>query len=359
MAEACGKRQKKGYIFRGKEQDKYNKRMGGHMEILKGEGFPWCGGVAVGRLCFTQKAMERDREAILWVCTSYPTNLPSSSVVGVVVVDGAGQSVPMAPFVNGPVLSIPCLKPELEGRIAILDSYRGALFVSPDLETLKAYGSQGALPSEEMRPPTFYRHVREIPRERHGEDGWLWEDDAAEEEDILFARYRAAAETHPGVPLVICASLGNVHRLRGQLRAVYRGAVFGRFSLLFCGISTYGEWLSCLRICHEIFCDMESEGREFNGYLPRGILLDRGMTLLESFDTCRPDFLCVEGGGLFRSLCGTEEVTADRIRLLGDALERAFDREKLWLWVRACEDLSICRRLTREGGLCPRGWIAP
>ena len=321
------------------------------MEIFKGEGFSWRGGAAVGRLCFSAESVAKGRDALLWVCGEAPRELPSSAV-GVILLGREGGLPPLLPC---PVLTLPCLDPSLGGRIAILDGETQTLFVDPDLETLKSYGS----PAVEENPPLLYRWVTEPPEMLRGEEGILWKAPPLRDEEALFECYRAAAERNPQLPLTVLLSAEEPDRLRTQLRGVLRGAVYGRFSLLFSGIGTREEWESCHRLCHEVFCDLESEGRECNGYLPRGLLLDRGMPLLESHDTHRPDFLCVDAGRLFRSLCGTGEMTADRIRILREALGRAFGKEEVWLWVRSLGDLPVCRGLSREGGLRPRGWILP
>ena len=58
------------------------------MEVLKGEGYPWHGGVAIGKLCFSETGSAEGGDALIWVCTTCPDRLPSSSVVGVVTIGG-------------------------------------------------------------------------------------------------------------------------------------------------------------------------------------------------------------------------------------------------------------------------------
>ena len=202
------------------------------MEIWKGDRCSWQEGVAIGRLCFTEAMAEVDREAILWVSSCCPSRLPSPSVVGVVITLGEGGNAPVVPSLNCPMLTLPYLDPCLDGQIAILDSRRKTLFVSPNLETLSCYDPRRELGAEGASP-FFYRRVVKIPKGEGDTDGWLWEGEVTEEEETLFENYRAAAEHHPGTPWMICASAKDPVLLRRQLRAVYRGAVFGRFSLLF------------------------------------------------------------------------------------------------------------------------------
>jgi hypothetical protein len=253
-----------------------------------------------------------------------------------------------------PALRISCLDPSFEGRVAILDSLTGTLFVCPDLETLGRYAAARGEVAEICRP-LWYRRGRTDGRVDDGADGWLWQEGDEEDEERLFARYRALAEAHPDLPQTVCVSFGDSLRLYRQIRAVYRGAVFGSFSLLFSGISTYGEWTACRRLCHEAFCDLESEGREFNGYLPRGFLLDRGLSLLESWEEGGPDFVCVDAEALFFSLTGGAVPSAERVESLCGRV-RAFRRGvPLWLWVREVGECPVSRLAIKKGGLVPYG----
>ena len=321
------------------------------MEVLKGEGFPWYGGVAIGKLCFSEFLSAEEGDALIWVCPNRPVSLPSPSVVGVVTLCPHGAFFPLP--LSCPTLNLSCLDRSLEGRVAILDPSARTLFVCPDLETLSRYASMGG--AAEAHRPLWYRGGREDDAWDGGGDGLLlWEGDE-EDEERLFARYRALAEAHPDLPQTVCVSFGDSLRLYRQIRAVYRGAVFGSFSLLFSGISTYGEWTACRRLCHEAFCDLESEGREFNGYLPRGFLLDRGLSLLESWEEGGPDFVCVDAEALFFSLTGGAVPSAERVELLC-ARVRAFRRGvPLWLWVREVGECPVSRLAIKKGGLVPYG----
>lgn len=323
------------------------------MEIVKGICLPWNRGIAIGRLRFSKEPPIGEGEAILWVCQGDFRGVASSSVAGILRLGG---EVSLTLPLSRPVMTLPGLAEENEGQIAILDAGRETLWISPELEQLRAYaeGERCSCGEEEVRFFGWSEKVSEASAE-----GIVLEEPLREDEEGLFEFYRSVAEGYPGRSLMAKISPGEEAATRRRLRALYRAAVYGCFSLLAMGITTDGEGERFCSLCHGVFCDLESEGREFNGYLPRGVLLDRGMPLLGTEGGRRWDFVCVEGEGLYASLAGEEKVTEEAIRTLRGALARFKGERPLWFYVRNHRQWAVTEKLLREPGMDPRGMIVP
>ncbi|MBQ9086429.1 MAG: hypothetical protein IJY47_04505 [Clostridia bacterium] len=330
------------------------------MERLRGDRMPWNEGVAVGKLCFSAEEGSEGKEAVIWVTAEPPSRLPSTSVVGVLVLRKEGAPSRIVFPLPCPVLFVPELDESLEGKIAILDTHRQSVWVSPDLDTVRRYAEQREGASKSQKAVRFFAWSEDLPRGDRNAQGWILGERFSEgEEEVLFERYRAAAERNPGLPLTVCIPLGEEEGTRLRLRSLYRGAVYGRFSLLFSRIATCEEWERCRVLCHEVFCDLESEGREFNGYLPRGILLDRGLPLLDSWSGREPDFLCVDGEGLFASLSAESLPIPQRIRAMGNGLREFASGRGLQFLLRDPEKWDVTRELLSDPRLLPEAIVLP
>lgn len=327
------------------------------MEVLKGVCLPWNRGVAIGRLCFSREQVET--EASLLVCEEIPRGLPNAAVAGILLRAEERGPFVLVPPLFCPVMTIDGLDPSMEGQIAIMDGDRGTLWISPDLETVGRYAAKKG---EQARAEEFsvWGVSEGLPMEESPAAGWVLATSSAEDEEGLYERYREAAEQRTGLPLMTFVPLGEREGMRRRLRALYRGAVYGRFSLLFTGVATEGEWERCRDLCHEVFCDLESEGREFNGYLPKGVLLDRGMTLLRFPKESRPDYLCVDAEALYGSLTGNGELLRERIEVLGEALRTVGEDKRMYFMVRdparweVTRELLSCRPSWADGIIVPQ-----
>ena len=126
-------------------------------------------------------------------------------------------------------------------------------------------------------------------------------------EDTAYEYFCDIADKLIGYPITAVASFDSEPRertalFRSRIRAIYRASVWGQFSLLCTGISTPAELDECLRILREIFCELESEGREFNGFIEKGICIDTPMMLYKFPQHSHSDLLCFDPERL-RRLC--------------------------------------------------------
>ena len=279
----------------------------------------------VGRLLFDKAADITPTNACLTVLEGHLTReqLENPGMVGVIWI---GTEPPQELFrLPCPVLTLPELPASCHGQIALLDPSCSSLFVSPDLRTVNRYTRlSGTLrPSEEeplllpngrrLRLSTILSDLAD--RTAVEADGYLADlpllsrAEDTETEESVYERIRDIAEGRTGLPLTVSVPFDRAAPdnpiFRARIRGLFRGAVWGNFSLLLGGILTEADLRIALEVIHRLFCELESEGREFNGYIPKGILLDTPLLLtadqaldgidLLCFDLCRLTALMTGG----------------------------------------------------------------
>lgn len=139
-------------------------------------------------------------------------------------------------------------------------------------------------------------------------------------EDLAYEFFCDIADSFLGSPITAVARFDPTHSersaiFRSRIRAIYRASVWGQFSLLCTGISTPNDLDVCADIIKEAFCELESEGREFNGFIEKGICIDSPMMLYNFPQRSRFDFICFDfeklrylGTGIKSSIIGTTEL---------------------------------------------------
>ena len=264
----------------------------------------------MGKLCFPEKGMNAFRgEACLAVVSDGVCPFEEQTVVGMILLSDLEK--PNA--YPCPVLRLPSLSSEHHGQIALLEPASGTLFISPDLKTLDRYaktlGSACSDSSSPLRRSTVVCSPQEITQT--ATDGWLLElavkpDQNAEE--FYYEQYCDAADRAMGTPITAVVSLSDrvPEQTREQLRALLRGAVYGRFSLLLRGALNADGLLLGLKELHRAFCELESEGRECNGYLPKGVLIDTPMSLVSELSPTGLDLIGLDLARLLPLLTGHE-----------------------------------------------------
>ncbi len=127
------------------------------------------------------------------------------------------------------------------------------------------------------------------------------------DEDTLFELLRDLGEEHSSIPFTVLLRYHPADRdgafLHTQARALFRAAVYGRFSLLLGGILSNADVRQAMNEIHSAFCLLELEGREFNGYISKGILIDTPLSLGIT-DTDGIDFICLDVSNLSRLFTG-------------------------------------------------------
>ncbi len=248
----------------------------------------------LGRIRFGASTHGRS-EAILRVCDRLPLEEGEDPV-------GLLWTAERTPSVFGglPMLALYSLSPSEEGKLALLDTERGQLTVCPDWEALTQYA--GLLAKEE--PPL----ERPLPRlsslGMFAGEGCLLRGD--EELQHLSPQQLLDIER-------ITVLIDGKEGLSDAVRRLYLLGVFGGFSLLFRGILTENDRKHVLEACHRCFCELTAEGREFNGYLPKGILLDTPLSLNLKGTLSGVDMLCFDYDTLCLRLGGTNTKQVRRL----------------------------------------------
>ena len=240
--------------------------------------------ISIGRLLSCAEAEKLCRsEAVIAVTEHYSSD--SEYTFGICLsVCGTG------PEELKPVLNIPYLPSHCIGKIALIDPAAETLFVSPDLDTVARYTStrEHKIPPISPSPlySSVYGRVGAYPYLKSGD----YDIEAAkcilklphtsgdDPEEHLFEKYRDAAEAAPQRATTIL-SYSKVLR-KEEIRAAMRSSIYGNVSLLFGEIRCECELTETLEMLCHVFCELELEGREFNGYLPRGLLIDTPYMLL-------------------------------------------------------------------------------
>jgi len=145
-------------------------------------------------------------------------------------------------------------------------------------------------------------------------------------EDSAYEYFCDIADRFIGTPITAVARFSpscseGVALFRSRIRAIYRASVWGQFSLLCTGIATPSELKSCADILKEVFCELESEGREFNGFIEKGVSVDTPMILYKLTECPRFDLLCFDIERLHR-LCTGKSGTSYSYRELFVHIEK-------------------------------------
>ncbi len=274
----------------------------------------------VGRLLFSSQASSCDTSDATIRVTDRRTDMENAREPAAAwIVLGEHTMTEACTSLFCPVLFLSELSENCHGKIALLDPTLGLLFVSPNLATLNRYSERLRTPPVKENPAPIFlpsgkrlRFCTVFPDNAVSAEGALLKLPLGGSEDELYDRYRDAAEWMPGLPITAVLELSQKDDLLyAQIRALFRSAVYGSFSCLVQGILTDSDRRRFLACAHRCFCDLEAEGREFNGYIKKGMLLDTPLLSKSSVCADGLDFLCVDAGKLTDRLTGGRERTDD------------------------------------------------
>lgn len=297
---------------------------------IAGKSFFPCPEAVTGRLFVAGRAERQYDMAkiLLWDGCSELCETDLQNAVGAVILPSSckkrlSQTARLAEFLRLPSLLLDtetsCLPSILHGNIAILDSQKERLYVDPDLETINVFFGVSA---------RKYRHDICILEECQKIKSCLHDgivigkqlpSDA--DEDKAYDFFCNAADENTGKIIVATVNFSKDHpeRLLSGIRAVYRAGVWGRFSLLCASVPSPESADRCISLMHTAFCQLDDEGREFNGFMPKGIEISTPLMLL-----CPPkhrmiDFFCVDYARLRELFTDSKDIyvgdtfTAERI----------------------------------------------
>ena len=196
--------------------------------------------------------------------------------VGVVFVSDSETEMTELPHPSITVYELPS---EYNGRIALLDPEGERVFISPDISTVNKYlprlfhRSEDSLPSFVLRDgkKLSLSVIREDGKDGHEGDIILPLPDLNDAEE-LYGRCAETVENATGKQVTFLISAEKISV--SAISALMRSAVWGDVSVLLRGILNEDELTAFLQsFCHA-FCELETDRREFNGYISRGLLID-------------------------------------------------------------------------------------
>lgn len=263
------------------------------------------------------------KEALLTVVYGRPDDADACvfddpRTVGIVFVsdtDGA-VSEPSLPSIS--VYELPA---EYDGRIALLDPEGDRLFISPDISTVNRYlprlfkGTGDSLPSFILRDGkklslSVISNGDGIDTDRDSLIPLPLTEDAEE----LYLRSAEIVEGAVGRSVTFL--LSNDEASVSAIGSVMRSAVWGDLSVLLCGILTEAELTHFLqKFCHA-FCELETDRREFNGYICRGLCIDSPYLLSVADRLYGMDFFVFDAEALVSLYCGERKEPPEEVLTL-------------------------------------------
>lgn len=215
-------------------------------------------------------------------------------------------------------LGVPCIvmserdiKNEIcKNSVALVDAERGIVTLDPSIETLNFYSSHrrssACLSALESEIGVILDGVDKIGRRAVSAEHYLISDRVLEHENIfdstlsLFERLKPDSIT---VELCVPSAYGGSERdFFERVFELYRAGLYGGIALSLVGFDCEKELCSALQILHKAFCALEAEGREFNGFMPRGITVSAPIWLLRAAPVSNPDFIILDLDRLLPSL---------------------------------------------------------
>ena len=189
---------------------------------------------------------------------------------------------------------------ELDGQMAYLDCEKKILIASPDIETVNSYEEKRARGVcleknvDSARLPKISLNASTVKEQ---ESGFLYLDDLLkneagdldDREELVFelvSNHFGRAPAHS-----LCVAVNFIEKVYSKeaftiIRALYRASVYGDLSIMCGGIRSLGEVKELSRVFGESFCELESEGREINGFMKKGLICGRASLLFSLLSVC-------------------------------------------------------------------------
>ena len=132
-----------------------------------------------------------------------------------------------------------------------------------------------------------------------------------EGEQRLYETLRAIAEESPEREISALVSCDQKEKTETQIKAVFRAAVYGEISLLFGDVFTNEDAEEAKECAQRSFRSLLEEGREFNGFIPKGILIDTPLALLSDISEKGWDFFGINTTKIAYLLLGGQKINSD------------------------------------------------
>lgn len=272
-----------------------------------------------GRLCFAVSGnVPTDTEGTKIVFWDGVCNFPEALLrfaVGMVLPDCAEHTAKeKASRLGIPVLTVENIS-DIFGecgkhRVAVLDTSISRLYIDPDIETVSRllYEKRRHENAEISKLAVCSEDLMRVPQ---GFDGLVGKPLGGSEESAYeYLCELADRNTGSRIVAALCGN-GGADKVTALVRAAYRSGVWGRFSILFCGIRLPDEASVCIEALHRAYRELDAAGREFNGFMPKGIAVETPIMLMYPDGLSAFDFFCFDtdklaelfGGGAEKELC--------------------------------------------------------
>ena len=302
-----------------------------HSVVYKGTVSPICDCVAGYLLFFSKRddisVLPSDATILVTECDDLSDILLSyaniSNIVAAVVIGSSPKASALieAERLSIPILTLDMLPKSHNGKIAILDTERAALFVDPDIDTVtkysKAFSSTAERPLDLYTPISYtsfktnnYENVNTPVGALHICSARTWGE--LRSEDELFDDYRELCENvRPlTLTLLLCPAYPMdeeaSERFLTHTKAIFRAAVYGRIRIL-CGgpcSRTVTGTKKCLELISEAKESVRNTEKEHNPQIPIGALISSPIMLCSLNTLDNFDFLCLDLEKLPRSFFG-------------------------------------------------------
>lgn len=182
------------------------------------------------------------------------------------------------------------------GKIAILDCHRGRLCIDPNVDAIKNY-FQSADVIKKYKAPWICTDSTLSVTDCDGIRVSVFGN-----EDDVYEFLCDVADKNTGARIIAQTEFGD--SILDRIKGIYRAAVWGRISML-CHTRTPNEADGFFSATHSAFCALENSGREFNGFIPRGILVTTPIMILSGPNRFA-DFFVVDCNALIKGFCRTD-----------------------------------------------------
>ena len=195
-----------------------------------------------------------------------------------------------------------------KNKIALMDSERGILALDPSLDTIEFYSSRKKRGEIQSFDCAVGRILDSPAIEKSGTRNfeYYFVPSAILGEDSV-ENTIAIWETLCPELLVIDISVprsgeGEEREFCERIESAFKAALYGSFAISLSGFDCESELAYAMRLLHKTYCMLEAEGREFNGYLPRGVMISSPLWLMSASPVTNPDFLILDLDSLLPSL---------------------------------------------------------
>ena len=195
-----------------------------------------------------------------------------------------------------------------KNKVALVDAERGTITLDPSLETLEHYSAtrSSRAPLIDCARGGVLKDITLKNGAPLGVENYLVSASQLQAEDYFESAVGLCERLCPELLILDVATpsgFENDDRIFAErVEAVFRAALYGSVAISLSGFDCEDELSRAMRILHKVFCVLEMEGREFNGYLPRGVTLRAPIWLFRPSPVTNPDFVLLDLDFLLPSL---------------------------------------------------------